>query len=429
VRPWLGDRAALALLPEGRRATSLILLQAADAPGARAFLDSVAGAKPRRVRGLEVWRVGDVSAALVGDFVAVGSPRNVRAAAALQARGPAPRGSLAADATYKRAVRLLDADDPLARAYVPGEGAEGLLAAQGGLLGRLAGLLDQPGLEGAAASALAERGGLRFGYAGVFRRGTGPPGGVATFAGSLPDVLPRDTIAYFGTLGMERVLELAGRVTGGDAAALEPLFGPAGGTLGRSGERALARAVRPLDDRESAVVVTPPAADPLVAVVVGNTSQDEGGDLLIALQPVLDRLFEASNSAGAVPVFQQDRIGDTDALTIQLSPTRELTYVAYGGRLIIASAGAREVRRLIAPGPSLRSNPEFAPGMRDLLKEASSVVFLDLPRLSALAGRAGLSDAPELRALGPDLREIGSVSGVMQDQPSSQTAEFFAEVP
>jgi hypothetical protein len=427
VRPWIGDEAALALVPEGGRATSLVLLEADDVPGARAFLESVARGPATRYRGADVWVVGGTSAALAGGFVAVGTLPNVRAAVDLAA-GAGSAGALAGDPTFDEAVGLLGGGDPLVRAYVPGDGVGRLLAAQRGAVRALAKLIDQPGLAGAAAAATAEAGGLRVRVASVFERGRVRRGRPTNFEATLPEVLPHDTIAYLGGQGTARSLSLLGRLTGGRS-PLEALLGRAGRSVGRGGQRALERALRPLSDRESAVVVTPPAADPLVSLVIANTTREEGGDVLVALQPLLDRLLQAPGSAGQVPTFKQDQIGGADALTLGLSPSQELTYVAFGGRLIISSGNAREVRRLVEPGESLESNPAFAPGMRDLLPKASSVVFLDLPRLSALAERAGLSNAPELRSLGPDLRKIGAVSGVTQDQPTSQTAEFFAEVP
>ena len=74
-------------------------------------------------------------------------------------------------------------------------------------------------------------------------------------------------------------------------------------------------------------------------------------------------------------------------------------------------------------------NAAFAPGMRDLLTEATSVVFLDLRRLSSLVEQAGLGTTPEYRAIKPDLARVGTVSAITQSERSSQTAEIFVEVP
>ena len=60
---------------------------------------------------------GDLAAAFVGEFLAIGSPANVRAA--IDTRGG---GSLARVSLFRRAVAQLEVDDPLAYAYAPAGG-------------------------------------------------------------------------------------------------------------------------------------------------------------------------------------------------------------------------------------------------------------------------------------------------------------------
>ena len=77
----------------------------------------------------------------------------------------------------------------------------------------------------------------------------------------------------------------------------------------------------------------------------------------------------------------------------------------------------------------MRRTGGFAPGMRGLLKKATSVVFLDLHRLSSLIERAGLGTTPEYRTIKPELARIGTMSVITQSNGSSQTAQAFIEVP
>jgi hypothetical protein len=67
--------------------------------------------------------------------------------------------------------------------------------------------------------------------------------------------------------------------------------------------------------------------------------------------------------------------------------------------------------------------------MREFLRRPSSVVFLDLRRLTALAERAGLGDTPDYRAVRDDIERVGAVSAVTASERSSQTVEIFLEVP
>ena len=70
----------------------------------------------------------------------------------------------------------------------------------------------------------------------------------------------------------------------------------------------------------------------------------------------------------------------------------------------------------------------------NLLKQATSVVFLDLHRLSSLIEQAGLGTTPDYRTIKPELGKIGAVSVITQSNGSSQSqqleaAQAFVEVP
>ncbi len=421
VRPWIGDEAALALLPAGRRATSLILVRVADQVGARRFLEGAGKPRSQRHGGVTVRVYGDLAAAFVGDFLAVGSPENVNAA--IDARR---RGSLAGTALFRRAVDQLKLEDPLAYAYAPKRGLAEVLRGQRGVVGQIRALLDRPGLTAAAASVRADLIGIRLSFATL----TEPSGQTAAeqFRPTLIRQVPAGTIAYLGASGPDGVLDQLQRL-GGGAGSLPPLLERLRRNLGPQGEAAVARAVRPLLDRESALIVTPPVSLPVVTLLVADTSPKEGGDLLVALQPVIARLLEApSQLGGQVPTLQQRRIAGVEATSLRLSPGLELTYAAFEGMLVVSTspAGIRQIR---ATGYSLEQNAAFATRLRDFLGRASSVVFLDLRRLTSLVERAGLSATPGYRAIKPDIARFGAVSGITASQRSSQTTEIFVEVP
>jgi hypothetical protein len=420
VRPWIGDEAALALLPDGRRATSLILVRVADQVGARRFLAGAGEPREQRHRGVTVRRYGDLATAFVGEFLAIGELDNVRAA--VDAGG---RESLAREPGYRTAVERLELDDPLAYAYAPASGVTQVLRSQGGLLGQLRSLLEVPGLRAAAAAVRAEQQGIRISTVSL----TSPSAAAAKeqFHPTLIAEVPADTIAYLGASGPDGLFEQLERLGGGAESPLPRLVERLRRPLGRAGERALARALRPLLDRESALIVTPPVRLPIVSLVVAGTSAAEGGEVLVALQPAIARLLE-DPSLGQVPTLQQRRIDGVDATSLRLSPTLELTYAAFENMLVV-STSAEGIRQIRATDYSLEQNAAFAPRLRDFLQRASSVVFLDLRRLTALIERAGLAATPTYRAIEPDIARFGAVSGVTANARSSQTAEIFVEVP
>ena len=147
LRPWIGDEAAIALLPDGRRASSLILVRVADQARARDFLRGAGTPREQRHKGITVRSYGDLATAFVGNFLAIGRPEHVRAA--IDTRGG---GSLGDDSVFRSAVRGLEAEDPIAYAYASQDGVSRLLREQGGLVARVGGLLERPGLRAAAAS-------------------------------------------------------------------------------------------------------------------------------------------------------------------------------------------------------------------------------------------------------------------------------------
>ena len=415
VRPWIGDEAAIALLPDGRRASSLILVRVADQARARDFLRGAGRPRERRHRGVTVRSYGSLATAFVGNFLAIGGPEHVRAA--IDTRGGR---SLGDDSLFRSAVGRLEADDPIAYAYASQDGVSRLLRQQGGLVARVGGLVERPGLRAAAASVRAQPNGLRASVASLLIPAAGErPGFKPTLTAEIPD----GTIAYLGARGLDEIFDQLARI--GAAGSVARVLGRELGSVGR---RTLLRAVEPLLGREMALVVSPPASLPVISLVVANTSREEGGDVVVALQPLLAQLLRAPSGASQIPTLEPRNIGGVEAVTLRVSPSLELTYAAFDDKLVV-STSPEGVRRLRAGGKSLADNPFFATGLRDFLDRPSSVVFLDLRRLTALAERAGLGDTPDYRAVQRDIARVGAVSAVTATERSSQTAEIFLEVP
>jgi uncharacterized protein DUF3352 len=424
VRPWLGGEAALALLPSGNTATSLILLEVSDRARAEAFLNAVGRWRPEVHRGTPVRLYNTLAAAFVGDFLAIGRAPNVRGA--IDARATS---SLRDEELFKSAVERLDLSRPLLYAYTPEAGVRRLLQRQPGLVGRLGDLLSRPGLRGVAAAVRFEDAGLRVAISSeLVPLLPGAAGGErSAFKPKLTAVAPADTIAYLGVKGVEQLFERLSALAGGRGSTLARTLVRLRARIGPGGARALRRAVRPLRDRESALVVTPPAEAPVVSLVVGDTSRRQGGDVLVALQPLFARLLRAPQQ-GQVPSLEPRRIGGVDTVTLQLLPGLELTYAAFGSRIVV-STSLEGIRRLEGGTASLARSGTFAPGLGDFLARPTSVVFLDLHRLSALVERAGLGTSPEYRSVRPDISRIGTVSVITTSERSSQTAQVFIEVP
>jgi len=422
LRPWLGDEAALALLPSGRQATSLILLKVGDLQRAKSFLAGAGHAQITLYRNTQVRLFKTLAAAFIGDFLAIGRLRNVYAA--LDARAG---HSLAQDSVFRSAGKGIDLGGPLVFAYAPGDGVRRLLQQQPGIVGQLGDALARPALRATAAAVRFEGKGMRVALANVEYPKLPGATSAPTFAAQLPRSVPAGAIAYYGVQGVRQLFERLQALSGGRASGLTTVVDRLRRELRPSGVRAIVRALQPLNDHEAALVVTPPDDAPVVTLIVGNTSPGEGGTLLEALYPLLSRVAQSTQGGIASSLVTGSEAG-IDTTTLQISPDLSLTYAALNDRILVTTDPSG-VRQIATAQKTILTESAFAPGMRRLLDKATSVVFLDLHRLSSLIERAGLGTTPEYRTIKPELARIGAVSVITQSNGSSQTAEAFVEVP
>ena len=150
------------------------------------------------------------------------------------------------------------------------------------------------------------------------------------------------------------------------------------------------------------------------------------------LQPLLSRVVQSTQGGTASTLVPGSEAG-VDTLTLQINPELSLTYASLGDRIVV-STDPSGVRQIATAQKTILSEGAFAPGMRGLLDKSTSVVFLDLHRLSSLIERAGLGTTPDYRTIKPELARIGAVSVITQSNGSSQSqqleaAQAFVEVP
>ena len=148
ISPWLGGRAALALLNTATStAGALIVVGVSDQARARSFLRSAGTTAHGSYRGHALLAAsnGD-ELAFAGDELLIGQDAAVHAAIDVAA-GAGP--SLVASAVYRRAVAGQGGGSVL-DAYASAAGVRRVLADQSGILGATGGLLSQPALQGVA---------------------------------------------------------------------------------------------------------------------------------------------------------------------------------------------------------------------------------------------------------------------------------------
>jgi Protein of unknown function (DUF3352) len=422
VEPWVGDEAALALLPGRGAARSLILVEVADRELALAFLRRAVGkVRTTTRRGVKIRLHGRLATTFLDDFLLVGRLGNVRRAIDVREH---PSLSLEQDPAFRRARRHLPRGERIAYAYASPEGVRDLLGRRRDLLGELMKLVDDDALEGAAASVqLAERGARVFLASALRPRRNARARRVPAFTPKLPEVIPGDAVAYLGMRGADRVLEVATDAGGGRLPLLDTLA-RLESDLEEGGLR-LRRSLRPLLRKEAALFVTGAGATPALTLVADRVRGQEFQGVLDRLQP----LFSGSLgdlSAGVVPTLEPRRIAGVNAATIRITPTLALTYAVFGGRAVV-STGARGIESLRRGGSPIGENPLLS-AVLDGNDRVTSVVFLDLRRLLAIGEQADLGQAPSYRALSSDLSGIGAVSAITREKAASKTAKIFIEV-
>jgi hypothetical protein len=145
------------------------------------------------------------------------------------------------------------------------------------------------------------------------------------------------------------------------------------------------------------------------------------------LQPLIARVLERPTE-GQVPIFQPQRIGNVDAVTLTISPSVELTFSVIGGRAVISTAPAG-IRKLVASRSRIADNELFRRGTGDGPGRVTSVLFVDLQQFFALGEQAGLRRSPSFRAFRSALERVSTVSAVTSSTPAVKTATIFIEVP
>lgn len=384
IRPWLGDEAALALLPsDGARPDPLLIAAVRDRPKAEALIERV------RDRGL--------GAAFSDGFLLIGSERAVRAALARRPR-------LADAPSYKAAAKDRPGDRTL-DAYASAAGLHELLRPP------LRTLLDErPGLKAIGATVTGAEHGVR-----ITMRAVGADLEAQEFEPSLTERVPADVAAYIGLGGGSELQALARR------AGLGPLID----------------ALRAPAEREAGVDLDRDLLGPLRGELALTTSSSDGRPVATLLARTRDRRRTRETMARLqVPValrlgppeapepFQPRRVGGLGAFVLPATPVLQPSYALDGDTLVASTQPAGLAR----PRRSLAENPHFGGVLPSNSPRVEALVFFDLRQLLALGVLTGAL-APRLSADLADLRQVRAAGAVVRREKADTTAELFLEIP
>jgi hypothetical protein len=427
VRPWLGDEAALAVLPtSGTVSESEIVLDVRDRAKAESFIKrSAGGSSTAKYRGVAIHRYGTVATAFAsGDLVIAPEPVIHGAIDRSKGRGD----SLAKAKLFQQAYDGLPAGRVI-DVFVSRDGVHRLLAPAGGILGLAGTVVDQPALEAVGASVTASGGKAQLKVHTALDQALAKatPATFKPFSPELVSDVPSGTLAYLGLAGLDRaaarLLALAG-ASGVNGAGLAQLAARARATLERRAGVDLDRDVLSVLRGEAGLFVLPAVPAPTLAVVAKTPDEKRTREALAKLQLPLARLFAPpSTGAGQAPTFQDRDIGGVDAFQLRLTPTVELDYAVFDGKLVIATSLAG-IRRIKDDKQSLSDDAAFQSVLSSRPSRVTSLVFLDFGQLLSLSERTGLGQDPAYLAVRDDLHRVRAVGMATSAGKDETTAEI-----
>jgi Protein of unknown function (DUF3352) len=431
VRPWLGNEAALAILPATAGASqSEIVLDVRDRGKAEKFLTQTAGAaSTTKYRGVEIRRYGTVATAFVSGELVI-APETIVRGAIDRSQGRAK--SLDKNGLFTRAYKGLP-DGRALDVFVSRDGVRRLLAPQGGVLGLAATLVDQPALAAVGGAITASGSNAKISVNTVLdpALAKATPTGFKPFKPQLLDSVPKGVVAYLGVAGLDRaagrLLGLAG-ATGVNGAGIQQLAQRARVSLAHTAGVDIDRDVIALLREETALFILPGLPTPTLALVAQTPDEKRTREVLAKLQLPLAKLFAPpAVGAGQAPTFQDRSVAGVDAFQLRLAPTIEIDYAVFDGKLVIATS-LEGIRRVKQHEGALKDDPAFQSVLSDRPSTVTSLVFLDFGQLLALSERTGLGQDPAYLAVRDDLQRVRAVGVATSAKKNETTAEITISV-
>lgn len=429
VAPWSGGEAALALLnTTTSTAGSLIVVDVANRSRAQSFVRGQGAVADGSYRATALLRYPNGSqVAFVGPHLVVGQDASVREAIDVAAGA---RGSLIANATYKRAASTMPAGTVLA-AYASTAGVRRVLAAQGGVLGALGSLLYQPALQGVSLALTPTAQGARVQIHSALDPslvGLNGAGATTAFSPSLQEVMPAGATLMLDVTGLDRAAPQV--LNAGSAAGIA---GGIGALLSRLGaalrsEGVNVSALVSIFHGESGVAIVPGGKSPALLVVARTSDQKRTQDELAQLEAPLAQLFASpSKSSSSEPVFSDRQVSGVTVHQLLLTTGFQLDYAVFRG-LVVISTSLQGIADVAGQTHPLSRDPGFVAALGSRPRLVTSMVFADLGQLLGVGKITGLTGSPTYTRLQPDLQKIGAVGLTSTRTADDSTTDLTIQV-
>jgi hypothetical protein len=430
VLPWARDDLALVGVPGPKKTTAeTYVVGVGNSAKADQFLTSLSpGGKPKQAKvgdaALSVYSNGTATArsggqALFGDVVAV------RAALAAQS-GQLPR----LEGSPQDAARSDLPDVRLAEVYLSPAGIGRMLAGRPGSATQLNTFADYGASTGMAASLRARDDGVEVNLVSdldpkLEQRSPTVFATLPQFEPGLADEAGPRALGYIGVgdLGpaLNKALATAGASAQGLAGSLRAL---AQGLQQQAGLDPL-KDLLPALGGQAALVAEPTGGVPYASLIVDGVDDQKASAALASLQQPL--LRSVGTKGPQVPSFQPKEIDGVTVHSLQVSPSLDLSYAIFDGKLVISTQpeGISQVR---SSGDNLEGTGGYQAAVDRLPDTVSALVFLNLHEVLGLAQQAGLAEDPLYASLSEDISHVQSLGLAVRGSDEQLRSELFLAI-
>jgi hypothetical protein len=428
ILPWAdGDLALMQVPGPGKRSAQAYIIGVGDRAGADQFVGGIlppGKAKQAEQNGSPLTLYpGGFATAFAGEELLFGGEAAVRAALDVEAgRAPALEDSEQDEAREELPeVRF-------AEVYLSREGVKRLLVGRQGGATQLETFVDYGATSGLAAAATAKDDGIE--VALVSRLDPKLLERSPTFFANLPEFEPEladeageRALGYIGIgdVGptLAKLLESAGGRAQGLAGSLRSL---ARGLQREAGVDPFSQLLPALGG-QAALVAEPTDAIPYASLIVDEVDEKQASKALAGLQGPIVRALGRRGGPSA-PRFEQSEEDGVSVNSVRISPTVNLSYAVFDGKLVISTDPAG-IARVRSDEDGLAGSGAYEAAMEQLPGEVSALVFLNLDELLGLAERAGLVEDPLYASLSDDISQIRSLGLAVNGEGEQLKSELF----
>ena len=430
VLPWAKDDLALLGVPGPKKTTpEAYIVGVGDNAKANQFLNSLSpggSGTPSSVgdASLSVYKNG-FATARSGDQLLFGSELAVRAALSSKA-GQAPR----LEGSDQDAARSELPDVRLAELYLAQAGERRFLAGRPGTATQLGTFVDYGASTGMAVSLRARDDGVEANLVSdldpkLESKSPTVFASLPQFEPGLADEAGSNALGYIGVGDLGPALNKALATAGASAQGLAGSLRALAQTLQQQAGVDPLKDLLPALGGQAALVAEPTDSVPYASLIVDDVDEKKAGEALASLQQPI--LRAVGTGGPQVPAFQSKEIDGVAVHSVQVSPSVDLSYAIFDGKLVISTQpdGIAQVR---SSGDSLAGTGAYQAATGRLPDRVSALVFLNLDEVLRLAQQAGLAEDPLYASLSEDISHVQSLGLAVRGSDEELRSELFLAI-